>query len=153
MPLSAAIDQTAELANPGAHALDNRAQQLANGAVVTMPQVRQSQREYKRRKVIRESGAGATADEVTASRLRMVAVDMAAALEVYGGSLRGGSHYTGRLGRTDENVDANVHANVHGSSRSRKRPSLQHDYFAGGRTIEKYLSLPSNPEDGSWFNA
>ena len=89
MPLSAAIDQVAELSSQGARALDDRAPPLAGGAVVTMPQVRQSQREYKRRKVIQESGAGATADEVTASRVRMVAVDMAAALQVYGGSLQG----------------------------------------------------------------
>mmetsp|Transcript_1826 Transcript_1826/g.4013 ORF Transcript_1826/g.4013 Transcript_1826/m.4013 type:complete len:231 (-) Transcript_1826:77-769(-) len=90
MPLSGTIDQTAPLASQDGRVLDNRAPPLANGTAASLAHVRQSQREYKRRKVIQESGAGATVDEVTASRVRMVAVDMAAAFDTYGEALRGG---------------------------------------------------------------
>lgn len=110
MPLSASIDQTEALANSQARALDTRAPALQDGEVVTAAHVRQAQREHKRRKLINEAGAGASADEVSASKIRMRAVEIAAAFEAHGDSLRGGPITQADLDRQTETLTASLTA-------------------------------------------
>lgn len=93
MPVSAAIEATNDLASAAGRAIDQKAPRIPDGSnVVVGAMVRQAEREHKKRKTMNETGStpanmGATTDEVSESKVRKVAVEMASALETSGDAL------------------------------------------------------------------
>ena len=87
MPTTAAIPQTAPLGNEKHQVCDDRAAAIDADTTVTNLHIRQTEREYNKRKLFYEDGV-ATADEATDSKKQKIPVEVASVLDTYGDALR-----------------------------------------------------------------